>query len=155
MDHARAFAMHTTAGNPVCTAAGCAVLRVIESEGLAARAAETGEVLAGGLRALAQRHAIIGDVRGRGLALGVDLVSDRGTREPAPAATAAKVILRAYQLGAVFFSVGLSGNVLELTPALTLTAAEAREGIDIIDRALRDVAQGRVADADVAPYMMW
>jgi 4-aminobutyrate aminotransferase len=55
----------------------------------------------------------------------------------------------------VFFSVGLSGNVLELTPPLTLTAAEAREGIDIIDRALRDVAQGRVADADVAPYMMW
>ena len=98
---------------------------------------------------------MIGDVRGRGLALGVELVGDRESREPVTAATTAKVIYRAYQLGAVLFYVGLRANVLELTPPLTLSEAEAREGIAIIDQALTDVARGLVSDADVAPFMMW
>jgi 4-aminobutyrate aminotransferase len=65
------------------------------------------------------------------------------------------VIYRAYQLGAVLFYVGMRGNVLELTPPLTLSAAEAEEGVDILDRAMTDVARGLVTDADVAPFMMW
>jgi 4-aminobutyrate aminotransferase len=155
MDHAPAFAIQTTAGNPVSTAAGRAVLRVIDTEGLAERAADAGELLRSGLEELAARHALIGDVRGRGLAVGIDLVSDRATRAPAPVATAAKVIHRAYELGAVFFYVGLRGNVLELTPPLTIATAEIAEGIDILDRALADVARGLVSDATVAPFMMW
>ena len=71
------------------------------------------------------------------------------------AATTAKVIYRAYQLGAVLFYVGLRANVLELTPPLTLSEAEAREGIAIIDQALTDVARGLVSDAEVAPFVMW
>jgi 4-aminobutyrate aminotransferase len=102
-----------------------------------------------------RRHAMIGDVRGRGMALGVELVSDQLTREPAAVTTTAKVIFRAYQLGAVFFYVGLRGNVLELTPPLTLTQREADEGIAIIDQAMSDVARGVVSDQDVAPFMMW
>jgi 4-aminobutyrate aminotransferase len=155
MDHAPAFAIQTTGGNPVATAAGRAVLRVIASENLIQCANRIGEMLAKGLRSLSERHPMIGDVRGRGLALGVELVSDRESREPVTAATTAKVIYRAYQLGAVFFYVGLRANVLELTPPLTLSEAEAREGIAIIDQALADVARGLVSDADVAPFMMW
>jgi 4-aminobutyrate aminotransferase len=155
MDHAPAFAIQTTGGNPVATAAGRAVLKVIAAENLAESANRIGEILANGLRALSDRHPIIGDVRGRGLALGVELVGDRGSREPVTAATTAKVIYRAYQLGAVFFYVGLRANVLELTPPLTLSEAEAREGIEIIDQALTDVARGLVSDADVAPFTMW
>jgi 4-aminobutyrate aminotransferase len=155
MDHAPAFAIQTTGGNPVATAAGRAVLRVIAAENLVERANQIGETLANGLRSLSERHPMIGDVRGRGLALGVDLVSDRESREPVTAATTAKVIYRAYQLGAVFFYVGLRANVLELTPPLTLSAAEAREGVAIIDQALTDVTRGLVSDADVAPFMMW
>jgi 4-aminobutyrate aminotransferase len=83
------------------------------------------------------------------------LVSDRKTREPVPVATTAKVIYRAHALGAAFFYVGMRGNVLEFTPPLTLTEAEAREGVDIVDAALSDVARGVVSDGDVAPYMMW
>jgi 4-aminobutyrate aminotransferase len=147
--------MHTTGGNPVAAAAGRAVLRVIAAENLPERAHRLGDTLAKGLRGLGDRHAMIGNVRGRGLALGMDLVTDRETREPMAAGTTAKVIYRAYQLGAVFFSVGLRGNVLEFTPPLTLSEAEAGEGIDIIDRALSDVARGLVSDADVAPFMMW
>jgi 4-aminobutyrate aminotransferase len=155
MDHAPAFALQTTAGNPVATAAGVAVLRTIAEEGLTERAASVGQALAGALRALAPRQPMIGEVRGRGLAIGIELVSDRSTREPVPVATTAKVIYRAWQLGAVLFYVGLRGNVLELTPPLTLTEAEAEHGVAIIDQALTDVGRGLVADADVAPFMMW
>ena len=155
MDHAPAFALQTTAGNPVAAAAGRAVLKAIADEGLIERANRVGETLSMGLRALSARHPMIGEVRGRGLAVGVDLVSSRASREPVPIATTAKVIYRAYQLGAVFFYVGLRGNVLELTPPLTLSEAEAREGVEIIDQALADVSSGLVSDADVAPYMMW
>jgi 4-aminobutyrate aminotransferase len=87
--------------------------------------------------------------------VGVDLVRDRASRDPVTVTTTAKVIYRAYQLGAVFFYVGLWGNVLELTPPLTLSEAEADEGVAIIDRALSDVSQGLVTDAEVAPFMMW
>lgn len=155
MDHAPAFALQTTAGNPVATAAGRAVLRAIASERLCERAAEVGGALAGALRTIAVRQPLIGDVRGRGMTIGVDLVADRATRAPVPVTTTAKVIYRAWQLGAVFFYVGLRGNVLELTPPLTLTEAEAAEGVAIIDQALADVAAGAVSDADVAPFMMW
>jgi 4-aminobutyrate aminotransferase len=111
--------------------------------------------LSSGLCALRGHQPLIGEVRGRGLAVGVDLVRDGASREPVSVVTTAKVIYRAYQLGAVFFYVGLRGNVLELTPPLTLSEAEADEGVAIIDRALSDVSRGLVTDADVAPFMMW
>jgi 4-aminobutyrate aminotransferase len=155
MDHAPAFALQTTAGNPIATAAGRAVLRAIESEGLVERADRVGTSFTQALRALAAHHEIVGDVRGRGLAIGVELVKDRETREPVPVTTTAKIIYRAYQLGAAFLYVGLRGNVLEFTPPLTLSEAEAREGAAIVDQALHDVAKGLVSDNDVAPFMMW
>lgn len=154
MDHAPAFALQTTAGNPVATAAGRTVLRVIQEENLAARAERIGNLFMQGLRGLAKDHSIIGDVRGRGLAVGVELI-DGETRDPVPVITTAKIIYRAYQLGAAFVYVGLRGNVLEFTPPLTLTEAEVSEGVSIVDQALRDVAAGRVSDQDVAPFMMW
>jgi 4-aminobutyrate aminotransferase len=155
MDHAPAFAIQTTGGNPVVTAAGRAVLRTIATEGLIERAERIGALLASGLRALSARHPIIGEVRGRGLALGIELIADAEARTPVPVTTTAKVIYRAYQLGAVFFYVGLRGNVLELTPPLTLSEGEVAEGLAIIDQALTDVGRGLVSDADVAPYIMW
>ena len=155
MDHAPAFALQTTAGNPVATAAGRAVLRTIEAEGLIERANQVGAVLSAGLHALGARQPMVGQVRGRGLAIGVELVSDRATREPVPVTMTAKVIYRAYQLGAVLFYVGLRGNVLEFTPPLTLSENEAREGLAIIEQAMLDVGKGAVSDADVAPFMMW
>jgi len=155
MDHAPAFALQTTAGNPIATAAGRAVLRTIEAEGLIERAARTGAFMTQALHDLSEQQPLIGDVRGRGLAIGIELVKDRQTREPVHVSTTAKVIYRAYQLGAAFLYVGLRGNVLELTPPLTLSESEARDGAAIIGQALRDVAAGKVADAEVAPFMMW
>ena len=155
MDHRPAFAIQTTGGNPVCTAAGLAVLRTVLDEDLPSRAEQVGGALADGLRRLAERHEMIGDVRGRGLAIGVDLVEDRESRKPVPATTTAKVIVRAYELGASFIYVGLAANVLEITPPLTLSDAECEEGLAIIDRALGDVAAGLVPDEAVQAYMNW
>jgi len=155
MDHAPAFALQTTAGNPIATAAGRAVLQAIADKNLIERSNQIGALLARGLRELSARHPMIGDVRGRGLAIGVELVADRQTREPVAVSTTAKVIYRAYQLGAVFFYVGLRGNVLEFTPPLTLGVSEVAEALGIIDEAMTDVSNGRVSDADVVPFMMW
>jgi 4-aminobutyrate aminotransferase len=155
LDHAPAFALQTTAGNPVAAAAGRAVLHTVAADHLVDRAATLGAAFAQRLRVLSESQPLIGDVRGRGLAVGVELVEDRATRAPVPRVTTAKVVLRAYQLGAVFFYVGLRGNVLEFTPPLTTSAAELSEGVAILDQALTDVTHGVVADAEVAPYMMW
>ena len=155
MDHAPAFALQTTAGNPIATAAARAVLKAIADKNLIERSNQVGALLARGLRELSARHPMIGDVRGRGLAIGVELVADRQTREPVAVSTTAKVIYRAYQLGAVFFYVGLRGNVLEFTPPLTLGVSEVAEALGIIDEAMTDVSNGRVSDADVVPFMMW
>ena len=155
LDHRPAFAIQTTGGNPVCTAAGLAVLRTILDEDLPAHAARMGKRLADGLCALGERHPTIGDVRGRGLAIGVDLVQDRESKAPVEATTTAKVILRAYELGASFIYVGLDANVLEITPPLNLSDAECEEGLAIVDQALTDVAEGRVSDEAVQAYMNW
>lgn len=155
LDCAPAFALQTTAGNPVATAAGRAVLETILALDLPRQAGSRGAQLMEGFRRLAEQHAIVGDVRGRGLAIGVDLVTDRATKAPVPVATAAKIIYRAYELGCALIYVGLAGNVLELTPSLLLSEAEAEEGLAILDRAFADVAAGKVADAQVAPFMMW
>lgn len=154
LDVATAFAMQTTAGNPVSASAGRAVLATIVSNDLPALARARGERLTAGLRDLQARYPLIGDVRGRGLAIGVDLVRDRETREPAPRA-AAKVVYRAFQLGVVVFYVGLRSNVLEMTPPLTISDPEVDQALEALDRAFADVEAGLVTDEEVAPFAGW
>ncbi len=154
MNDPRGLTITTTAGNPVSAAAGRAVLRTIRAENLMANAAVRGAELLEGLRQLANKHPLIGDVRGRGLVIGVELVEDRQSKQPAGRACA-KVAYRARELGAAVFYVGQHSNVLELTPPITLSAAEAQEGLQILDRALEDVAAGRVDDAALSGYAGW
>nr|WP_208410378.1 aminotransferase class III-fold pyridoxal phosphate-dependent enzyme [Mycolicibacterium fluoranthenivorans] len=149
LDHPPAAALLTTAGNPVCTVAGRAVLATIVEEQLAERAAKVGAVLTDALRALDTDR--IGDVRGRGLAIGVELVDPAtGDRD---ARLAAQVVYRAWELGAVVYYVG--GNVLEVTPPLVLTEDEALRGAEIIGAAIADAATGTVDAEEVARYAGW
>jgi 4-aminobutyrate aminotransferase len=149
LDAPPAAALLTTAGNPVCAAAGRAVLSTIVNNGPAERAAQVGTRLAEGLQALDSDR--VGDVRGRGLAIGVELVDpSTGDRDPQ---LAAQVVYRAWELGAVVYYVG--GNVLEITPPLVLTDAEASRAVDIIGAAIADAAAGRVDAEEVAKYAGW
>jgi 4-aminobutyrate aminotransferase len=153
LDNPPAAALLTTAGNPVCAAAGRAVLKTIVDDGLADRAAEVGALLSNALRALAGSPGAdrIGDVRGRGLAIGVELVDPAtGDRDPR---LAAQVVYRAWELGAVVYYVG--GNVLEITPPLVLTEAEAIRAVEILGAAIADAAAGRVDAEEVAKYAGW
>jgi 4-aminobutyrate aminotransferase len=153
LDNPPAAALLTTAGNPVCTAAGRAVLATIVGDQLPDRAAKVGALLADGLRALSGSPGSerIGDVRGRGLAIGLELVDpDTGERDPR---LAAQVVYRAWELGAVVYYVG--GNVLEITPPLVLTEAEAGRAVEMIAAAIADAAAGRVNAEEVARYGGW
>ena len=154
MNDPRGLTITTTAGNPTSAAAGRAVLRTIRTENLMANAAARGAELLEGLRQLANKHPLIGEVRGRGLVIGVELVQDRQSKQPATRACA-KVAYRARELGAAVFYVGQHSNVLELTPPITLGAAEAQEGLQILDRALEDVEGGRVDEAALSGYAGW
>jgi len=154
MNHAVAFSLQTVHGNPVCAAAALAVLETIERNRLGENAERTGRVLQDALRGLAARQPLIGDVRGRGLALGVELVADRSSREPASRQTALTAF-RTFQLGLVIYYVGVRSNVLEFTPPLTLTENQALEGVAILEEALNDVAAGRVDQALIANFAGW
>lgn len=154
MNHAAAFAFQTVHGNPVSAAAACAVLDAIQGSGVVGNAAEVGAHLMFRLEQLKQKHVLIGDVRGRGLAIGVELVTDRVIKAPAKAETALTVF-RAFQLGLVLYYVGVNSNVLEFTPPLTLTSDEADAGVELLDRALTDVAAGRVNARAVAEFAGW
>jgi 4-aminobutyrate aminotransferase len=153
MDHATAFAMQTLHGNAVSAAAGLAVLDTIVADGLTANAARSGAILKQAISEGAAEVAQIGDVRGTGLAIGVELISgqDRETAKSLAAAT----VYRAWELGAVFYYVGMNSNVLELTPPLTLTADEAREGAAILLQAVRDAVAGKVNPERLADFAGW
>jgi 4-aminobutyrate aminotransferase len=154
LDVEPAIALFTTAGNPLSCAAALGAIESIEERGLIDNADRVGSALAEALRGLAKRHPLVGDIRGRGLVIGVELVRNRGSKAPGDRETA-KVCFRAAELGLAVFYVGMRSNVLEITPPLCLTEAEAQEGVDILDQALADVAAGRVPDDAVAAYAGW
>ena len=91
---------------------------------------------------------------GKGLILGVELVRDRDSREPA-ALEAAKLIYRSRELGLILFYGGIYSNVIEVTPPLTLTRAQADQGLAIVDQALSDVEAGRFPDEKLGLYAGW
>ncbi len=130
---------NTYGGNPVSMAAGLAVLDAIEEDGLQENARAQGARLKAGLEALATKHTLIGDVRGLGLMLGVELVRDRESKEPAPAETLA-VLDRARERGLLVGKGGLSGNVLRIKPPLCITAADVDYALAVLDEALAAAA---------------
>jgi 4-aminobutyrate aminotransferase-like enzyme/Ser/Thr protein kinase RdoA (MazF antagonist) len=126
----------TFGGNPVACAAALAVLDVVEEEDLVRNASEIGAHLQAGLRRLMDEHPVIGDVRGRGLMIGVELVRDRTTKEPA-ATEADGVVNGMRDRGVLIGSTGPQGNVLKVRPSLSLTREEADRIAEALDETLR------------------
>jgi 4-aminobutyrate aminotransferase-like enzyme/Ser/Thr protein kinase RdoA (MazF antagonist) len=126
---------NTFGGNPVSCAIGLAVLDVIADERLQANALATGTRLIDGLRGLMDRHAIIGDVRGAGLFIGVELVRDRQTLVPA-GSEAAYVSNRMRERGVFLSTDGPHHNVLKIKPPLVFSAADADYLVETLDTIL-------------------
>ena len=125
---------NTFGGNPVSCAVAEAVLQVIEEEGLVHNAAEVGEYVLRLFQELQSRHEIIGDVRGRGLFFGMDLVSDRKTKAPASEQTK-RVVNAMRHKGVLMGNIGQHGNVLKLRPPLCFS----KENADFLVSALDEV----------------
>ena len=142
--------LSTHVSDPMPAAAGIAVLDVLREENLVARAAELGDHLFAQLRALQERHVEIGDVRGRGLLVGVELVADRATKQPANALGAA-VTTECLRLGLSMNIVkgdGSQTNCLRLAPPLSITREEVDIAVGILDQALTNCKQRSVPDTE-------
>ena len=130
----------TTGGNPVACAVGLAVLDVLEREGLQERAARVGRILRTQIEKLAEHHSLIGEVRGVGLFIGVELVRNHTTLEPAAKETSA-VVNRMRELGVLVGIDGPYSNVLKIRPPLVFDENHARQLTDALDQALQAAAR--------------
>jgi 4-aminobutyrate aminotransferase-like enzyme len=126
---------NTFGGNPVSCAAGLAVLDVLEQQNLQQNALEVGEYLVGGLRSLGERHEAIGDVRGTGFFLGLELVEDRERKTPATALTR-RVVNELRNRGLLTGSIGPDANILKLRCPMVFSRANADYALEIIDATL-------------------
>jgi 4-aminobutyrate aminotransferase/(S)-3-amino-2-methylpropionate transaminase len=132
----------TYGGNPVACAAALGVLQAIEEEGLLQRSSELGEKILGRFKEMAKKNSLncIGDARGLGAMVSMELVKDRETHEPDPELTKA-LTAKAMDNGLVLLSCGLYGNVIRIMVPITASDAIVDEGLDIIERSLEEVVE--------------
>jgi 4-aminobutyrate aminotransferase len=133
MDSLQANSISTFGGNPVATAAAKATVDYLIEHDLPGNAAKLGDRLLAGLREIGERHAVVGDVRGKGLMIGIEFVAADGS--PSPGAANA-VLEQTRERGLLVGKGGLHNNVVRLAPPMTLTDAEATEALEILDSAI-------------------
>lgn len=135
--------LFTMEGNPISCAAALATIEVIQEEKLVEKSKEMGDYLRDRLNKLKKEHELIGDVRGKGLLIGVDLVTDRESKQRAEK-EAAKTCWRCWERGLIltFFS----KSVLRIAPPLVITKKEVDRALDIIENSLKEVEAGKVSD---------
>ncbi len=126
---------NTFGGNPVVSAIGQAVLEVIDQEKTQANCLELGNYILAGLNRLKAKHKVIGDVRGRGLMLGIEFVKDRTTKEPAKEACA-QAVENARELGLLLGKGGLWGQTIRFAPPMNITKADADFLLAVLDEAI-------------------
>jgi alanine-glyoxylate transaminase / (R)-3-amino-2-methylpropionate-pyruvate transaminase len=142
MDIARTLSQrihfNTFGGNPVSMAAGLAAMDIIDEDGLQENSRVLGARLKKGLERLQKSHELIGDVRGMGLMLGVELVRDRGTKEPARAETV-DILEATRELGVLIGKGGLDGNTLRIKPPMCIMADDVDFALEVFDQAFAKV----------------
>ncbi|HYS80187.1 MAG TPA: 4-aminobutyrate--2-oxoglutarate transaminase [Anaeromyxobacteraceae bacterium] len=132
----------TFGGNPVACRAALAVLEVLVEDGLLARAEQLGAELRRRLDVLQRRFELIGDVRGKGPMLAIELVRDREKKTPATDETK-KLVKRCYEKGLVLIACGNFGNVIRTLMPLVITDEQLDRGFDILESALQEISQAR------------
>jgi 4-aminobutyrate aminotransferase / (S)-3-amino-2-methylpropionate transaminase / 5-aminovalerate transaminase len=126
----------TYGGNPVAAAAALAVLDKIEREDLLSAAARTGAIVETRFREMQEKHAIVGDVRGRGAMWALEMVADRGTKEPLPADRMGAIARTALANGVVVLTAGTYSNVVRLLPPINIDEALLEDGLSVLGEAV-------------------
>jgi 4-aminobutyrate aminotransferase len=134
----KGLTLSTFGGNPLSTAAGLGALEAMEEAGGPSRFAELGARLRSGLDRLGERYPLIGDVRGKGLMQGIEMVTDRQSKEPAPKAVA-QLFEETRERGLLIGKGGLYSNVIRISPPLTVNEEQIDRALEILDHALAAV----------------
>jgi len=144
--------LFTTIGNPICCQASLATIEVIKEEELLKASEEKGQYLKDKFNKLKEKYEMIGDVRGLGLSIGVDLVKDRETKERYKEACA-KICYRCWEKGLLltFFA----NNVLRVQPPLVITIEEIDKAVDIIEDSIKDFLAGDIPDEVLETAKGW
>ncbi|MEM4021197.1 MAG: aspartate aminotransferase family protein [Nitrososphaerota archaeon] len=154
MDAAAAAHLFTSSAHPISCAASLATINTIMRDGILEKASRMGSFLMKRFKEMSEVHELIGDVRGSGMILGIELVKDRKTRIPATFETAC-LVYRAFELGLLITYVGAYSNVVEITPPLTMSIEDAEKGLEIFEKALDDVEKDRVDKMKVRRFAGW
>jgi len=131
----------TYVGNPIACRAAIEVLNLIEEERLLERAIAIGKTIRARFLEMQRKYPVVGDVRGLGAMLGMELVKDRSAKVPAKAECSA-IVQECLQNGLIVPSAGIYGNVIRLLVALVITDGELAEGLDVLDAAIQKVSKG-------------
>jgi 4-aminobutyrate aminotransferase/(S)-3-amino-2-methylpropionate transaminase len=132
----------TFSGNPIACRAALAVLEVLLADKLLERAEKLGQEIRRRFDALQKKHELIGDVRGKGPMLAIELVKDREKKTPAADETK-KIVQRCYEKGLVLIACGNFGNVIRTLMPLVITDEQLDRGFEILDAAIQEVSAGR------------
>lgn len=142
---------YTLSGHTLSAIAALATLKVIERDNLIERARDLGSYIIKRLREISEQFEIIGDVRGKGLLIGVEIVRDKVKKTPDKPRTL-KILWRAWEKGLILLAVGKYGNVVRIAPPLNIPREVVDKALEIIEESIRDVLEGRVPDT-VLTYM--
>ncbi|WP_461864153.1 aspartate aminotransferase family protein [Thermococcus sp.] len=141
----------THLGHAVSASAAIATIEAIKEEKLVENAKKLGDFVMKRFREMQENYNIIGDVRGKGLLIGVDIVKDQKSKAP-DKATALKISWRAWEKGLILITFGKYGNVLRIAPPLNISEEDLEEGLNIIEESIKDVLAGKVPD-EVVNFM--
>ncbi|AFL65919.1 aspartate aminotransferase family protein [Desulfurococcus amylolyticus] len=144
----------TSAAHALSCVAAIATIKYIKNYNLVEKARELGDYAVKRLNELKEKYEIIGDVRGKGLMIGVEIVKERKQKTP-DRKTALKIIWRAWEKGLIMMTYGKYGNVLRIAPPLVISREELDAGINIVDEAIRDVLEGKVPDDVINKMKAW
>lgn len=142
---------YTHTGHSVNCASAEAMLKVVRDEKLAEEAEKKGKLLADWFKDKTVSYPFIGDIRQKGLLMGVEIVSDKGSKTP-DKSMALKISWAAWERGLILITFGKSGNVLRIAPPLNIPEDLLQEALEILNASLEDAASGRVSD-DILPYL--
>lgn len=154
MDCATGLHLFTTSGSSVVCAGASAMIDELTGNNIPENARNMGSCLKTELNRLKERCSYIGDVRGRGLLIGTELIKDPKDRIPATE-LAAKVVYRAYELGMICYYTGPASNVIEFTPPLILNEKQAYDAVSILEQAINDAVMGKVPDDKLKNFSGW